>query len=103
MRFRKWLFTILALLALGWIVFGMSSVNEVRTKQLQSTEVQNSSAAQLGTEIGSGINTTIVLCPGVPLFFLFALLAWRNAVGLTNKKRHEEMLAALQQNQKPQA
>lgn len=101
MRFRKYLFTILAIAALAWIVSGLGVVSNVASKQLQQSNVQSSSAAKLGTAIGSGLSTTIVLCIGVPLFFFFALLAWRNSVGLTNKKRHEETIAALQQKQGP--
>lgn len=100
MRFRKYLFTILALLVLVWIVNGLGIIGSNTNKQLQSEQAQASDAYQAGTLIGSGISGTIVLCITVPLFFLFALLAWRNSVGLTNKKRHEETIAALQQKQK---
>lgn len=100
MLFRKRLFTILAILALAWIGYGLSVTSQVTNKQLQQADVQASGAAQAGTAIGASIATSVFLCTGLPLFFLFALLAWRNSVGLTNKKRHEEMLAAVQQKQK---
>lgn len=100
MRFRKYLFTILTLLALGWIAFGCSAANQGTSNLLQSQRGQASTNYQAGVIIGGGISGTIVLCTGVPLFFLFALLAWRNSAGLTNKKRHEETIAVLQQKQK---
>lgn len=99
MLFRKRLFTILACLCLLWIAYGCTTVNRVTDKQLQTQQVQTSSAAQAGTLIGASIGLTIFLCTGVPLFFLFALLAWRNGVGITNKKRHEETIAALHQKE----
>lgn len=100
MRFRKYLFTILALLVVLWIINGLGIIGGTANKQLQSEQAQASDAYQAGTVIGTGISGTIILCIGVPLFFLFALLAWRNGVGMTNKKRHEETLAALEQKQK---
>lgn len=100
MRFRKRLFTVLAILCLLWIAYGCTSAGQVTSKQLQSQQAQSSTAYQAGTLIGTSVISTVFLCTGVPLFFLFALLAWRNGVGLTNKKRHEETIAALQQKQK---
>lgn len=97
MRFRKNLFTILALLSIAWIIYGLSATSSAASRQLQSEQAQESAAYQAGTAIGAGLSTTIFLCTGGPLFVVFALLAWRNGVGLTNKKRHEETLAALAQ------
>lgn len=95
MRFRKNLFTVLALVALLWMIYGFSVTGRVASNQFQSEPAQTSAAYQAGTTIGAGIATSFVLCTGAPLLFLFALLAWRNGVGLTSKKRHEETIAAL--------
>lgn len=100
MLFRKRLFTVLALLAVLWMAYGCTATSQVTDKQLQSQQAQSSSAYQAGTFIGAGLSGTLVLCTGVPFFFLFALLAWRNGVGLTNKKRHEETIAALQKQKR---
>lgn len=100
MRFRKNLFTILAILSLAWIIYGFSATGRAVNETAQSAQGQSSSAFQAGAAIGGGIGITFFLCSGGLPFVVFALLAWRNGVGLTNKKRHEETIAAIkQQNQ----
>ncbi len=100
MKFRKRLFRLLALLALGWIVLGYfasgESLGELKTDI--NTEYQSETqrdAAEAGAAIGTGIGFTgFFLCPGLLLLAVFGLLSWRNAVGLRNEKRHREMIEA---------
>lgn len=51
-------------------------------------------ACEAASEIGVGAGATIVLCVGGFFFALFALLAWRNGVGLATERRHQEQLEA---------
>lgn len=101
MRFRKRLFTVLAILSLGWIVWGLSVTGGAvgtSSERADATYQQDSierASATVGIGIGAGLSTAIFLCTGLPLLLLFSLLAWRNGVGLREKQRHEEMLAAV--------
>lgn len=98
MRFRKWLFTLLALLALAWIVMGLSATsNAFQTGVARNAALEGvqQDAANTGTTLGAGLTSTVTLCTGLPLLLLFSLLAWRNAVGIREKKRHQEVLQAL--------
>src|SRR5574341_1623164 len=107
MLFRKRLFTILAILALGWIVLGFtstSSYNEKRNGEV-GTEVSTSSGYQAGQVVGSTFAISFFLCSGIPLFLAFNLLAWRNSVGLRHQRdqeaverRHQEALEAMRQS-----
>ncbi|HML21867.1 MAG TPA: hypothetical protein PKD09_09475 [Aggregatilinea sp.] len=86
MRFRKRLFTGIALLLTVflalWIISGLSTDPEPGV---------NEDAYQLG----QGAGVTILLCVGLPIIAFFALLAWRNSVGLRNEQRHQEQLEAI--------
>ena len=98
MLFRKRLFTVLALIALGWVALGFwstSTYNATRNVEV-GEDVSERSAYQAGQVLGSGLAIGFFLCTGFPLFLIFALLAWRNSVGLTNERRHQEQLAAMQ-------
>lgn len=97
MRFRKWLFIVLALLALGWMVLGLSATSsafQTGVARNAALEGVQQDAANTGTTIGAGLTSTFTLCTGLPLLLLFSFLAWRNAVGIREKKRHEELLQA---------
>jgi hypothetical protein len=91
MKFRRNCFGVLALLTMLitciWIASGLASVSEDKAE----TE-----AEQAGQAIGSGIGVGIILCITVPFIALFALLSWRNDVGIKTERRHQEQLAALQ-------
>ena len=91
MKFRQRLFWFLAFVALLWIGYGFSTTGQV-VNEVGATAV--SSAEQAGVAIGASIGLSLFLCTGLPIFFLFALLAWRNGAGLRAEKRHQEMLTA---------
>jgi hypothetical protein len=95
MLFRKRLFTLLALLALGWIALGFwstSTYNATRNAEV-GAEVSERPGYQAGQVVGSGLALTFFLCTGLPLLLTFSLLAWRNGVGLRNERRHQEEVA----------
>ncbi len=96
MRFRKNCFSILALLmvvvAILWVASGVSESNKTET---------NSEAEETGKTIGQGIGVGLILCISIPLVFFFALMAWRNSVGLATERRHKEQLDALRGQQPP--
>ena len=60
-------------------------------------EAGKGSAYDAGWAAGQTGVITVLLCIGIPLAIGLELLAWRNRVGLRNKKQHAEMLAAVQQ------
>jgi len=90
MRFRKNCFGILALLtvivAVAWIASGLAATEE---------EPTTSEAEEAGRTIGQGSGVTTILCITIPLALFFALLSWRNSVGLGTERRHQEELEAL--------
>lgn len=94
MRFRKRFFGILALLtviiAIAWIATGLSATEEKET---------TSEAEEVGKTIGQGIGVSLILCITLPLALFFALLSWRNSVGLATERRHQEELEALRRQQ----
>jgi ribose/xylose/arabinose/galactoside ABC-type transport system permease subunit len=91
MKFRQRFFWFLAFVALMWIVYGLTVTGQA-VDEVGATAV--SSAEQAGVAVGAGLAMTTFMCTGLPFFFLFALLAWRNGVGLRTEKRHQEMLEA---------
>lgn len=105
MLFRKRLFAVLAILSLAWIVYGFSNTSRAistTSETLNATYEAGSAeraASNVGIGIGAGLSVTIFLCTGLPLFFFFALMAWRNSVGLRNERRHQEQIAAMQKSQ----
>jgi parvulin-like peptidyl-prolyl isomerase len=105
MRFRMWLFSILALLSLGWIALGFSATSQV-VSDISKTAVPTSqylspedakAARDVGTAIGSTMSLGVFLCTGLPLLIVSSLLAWRNQVGIRSEKRHKEQIALQQQ------
>jgi ribosomal protein L40E len=96
MKFRRNLFGVLALLTLllacVWIASGLSTAEE--------DEVQ-SEAERAGRSIGEGIGVTLIVCITVPFIALFALLSWRNDVGIKTERRHQEQLRAAQAQRMP--
>lgn len=91
MKFRQRLFWFLAFIALLWIAYGWSVSGNVYSNTIQQ---MGTDAGRAGVAIGAGLGLTAFLCTGLPLFMFFALLAWRNGVGLRTEKRHQEMLDA---------
>lgn len=99
MKFRMWLFRILAALTVLYVLVAASSAGEINTQSRAECERQFSTPSQIelcmtGSDIGTGLGVTVVLCLGGFFFGIFALLAWRNGVGLRTQRQHEEMLAA---------
>ena len=99
MKFRRTLFTILALLALAWIVYGLFVSAQATSETIASAETRagtNTEAFQAGAAIGGTAAVTFFICSGAPFLLIFGLLAWRNGVGIQNERRHQETLAAMQ-------
>ena len=98
MKFRSRLFWLLALLAMGWIIFGMMATGDAVSNSMDQSDLTyeagsiQRTAADTGTAIGAGISTAFVLCTGVPLFLIFAFMGWRNGVGYRQKIRHDELI-----------
>ena len=92
MRFRKRLFTVLAVLAALWACGGSYFASQFYAGAAQQTK---DTTDQLAIGIANTTWLAIFLCTGIPLFFFFALLAWRNSVGLRNERKHQETLAAM--------
>jgi amino acid transporter len=100
MKFRKWLFYGLAILVLLYIVLTLANAgNVVEDATNEGAEVRTQSEQELAetaATVGVGIGMVIVLGCGIPIFLFFALMGWRNGVGIRNEQRHREMLAAQQ-------
>lgn len=101
MLFRKRLFTILAILALGWIALGFLSTSSYNAKRNLEVgaEVVERPGYQTGQAVGSTLALSFFLCSGIPAFTVFSLLAWRNGVGLRNQREHRELLETIRQTQ----
>src|SRR5260370_17026039 len=101
MRARANLWSILGTIVLLWLCGGsllfMTSAGNVSltpaatSQYLSATEAQ--AARSVGAAIGGGLGVTFFVCTGVPLVTLFALLAWRNRVGLITENRHQNQIA----------
>jgi hypothetical protein len=100
MQLRSRLFGILALLSLAWLCYGFSATGSA-FNSVVSTPVAGSSsltaseanaARTAGAAIGGGLGLTFFACTSLPFTLLFGLLAWRNAAGYRNQKRHEELM-----------
>ena len=99
MLFRKRLFTLLALLVLAAVVllvYNYLTVSVEPDESVASDELSQG-AYEVGASIGRGLGITLTLCIGLPLFGLFALLGWRNSVGIKTERRHQEQLEVLKQ------
>jgi len=68
MRFRKRLFTALAILSLAWIALGFVSAKSYNTQRDTEvgTEVSERAGYQLGQAVCSGFAITFFLCTGLP-------------------------------------
>lgn len=87
MRFRKRLFTGLALLVLILLAgIYLSYASTEPTEDVTSEDAFN---------LGKAAGFSMFACVLLPLFALFALLGWRNSVGLRSEQRHREQLDAL--------
>ena len=93
MKFRQRLFWLLAFLSLAYVVgtFALAGDSAAEGEETR-TETE-----QTFYEVGTGIGVGVVTMCGGALFFVFALMAWRNGVGVRNKRQHEETLAVQQQ------
>ena len=89
MKFRQRLFWFLAFVALLWMSAGFMVSGDAYSSTVAGV---SSESYQAGAAIGASIGLSLFLCTGLPTFFLFALLAWRNGAGLRAEKRHQEML-----------
>lgn len=99
MKFRSRFFGIFFILALLWLCLGsyLTSQAVVDVYATPAPGGPNAQAARtIGIGVGMSISLSVVLCSGLPLAFLFGLLAWRNAVGLRSERRHRETIAALE-------
>lgn len=92
MKFRKRLFSVLAVLVfLGGVVWALEYDEDV-----QEVAVENEVEAA-ARDVGEGIGMGIIFCVTAPLVGLFALLAWRNAVGIRTEERHREHMDVMRQ------
>ncbi|MBT7079866.1 MAG: hypothetical protein HN929_00050 [Chloroflexi bacterium] len=107
MKLRKRLFWTLAVLTLLLMAAWMSAAGDIneqtKTEGSESRTSAQQEAYEVGADIGTGLGVSMIFCMTMPFFFLFALLGWRNGVGIDKEKKHAEMLAAMQgQQQSPE-
>lgn len=92
---RMWIFRVLATLTFLFLAYYLCNlVAVVQQGYEEAPPDEYQTAAHLGTTLGGGIGL-VVACIPCGFFGLFALLAWRNAVGLREIRRHEEQLNAM--------
>lgn len=87
---------LLTLLAVGWLCYGLTTVSNVASNQLDSAVARNSEAYQAGTAIGASLGIGFFLCTGLPFLLLFGFLYWRNGVAIREAKRHAQTIEAMQ-------
>lgn len=96
MKYLRWFWAIVAILALGWIVAGFAaSGNALEGTLATSGNATSQTAFEVGAAVGVGLSVTFFLCTGFPIFLLASLLYWRNGVGLKRDKQHKEQLEAI--------
>lgn len=100
MKFRQRLFWILAILTIfimfTWMSGYSESVAGIKADGSESRTATQQQAYELGTDIGEGIGTSMIICITLPVFFLFIILAWRNGAGYDKNQKHAEMMEAIQ-------
>lgn len=99
MLFRARLFTVLAALCILWSICGTGyactiTASTVAKPTLEPGKTQVSDAYVAGAGIGGSLVAAVFLCSGIPLLIIFALLAWRNRVGLRTEKFQSELVQA---------
>ncbi|GEM_PF-2380656 len=96
LKTRRTIFWILTTISLMYLCYGVTgtsaAVDSVVSQSTATTEAEQAGTA-IGVAIGGGLGLAFFLCTGLPFFFIFALLAWRNGSGLRTERRHLEMLA----------
>ncbi len=99
MKFRQRLFWTLAILtiffAMAWMSGYSEGMDEIKAEGSESRTSQQQEAYELGADIGESIGTGMIVFITLLVFFLFALLAWRNGAGYDKNKKHQEMLNAV--------
>ena len=96
MKFRSRLFWGLAILVLlGTCGIIASASDQVQKEGLPDDCVESASVevCESAQALGIGIGSMVILCPGLILFMIFALLGWRNGAGYRTERRHQEQLA----------
>lgn len=91
MRWQKRFFTLLALLAVGWIALG------VYAQAAAERTIPDSTAGQLGAAAGGAVWLSVFLCTGLPVLVIALFMRWRCAVGLRTQQQHVELIAATKQ------
>ena len=99
MKFRQrlfWTFAILTIFfAMAWMSGYSEGMDEIKTDGSETRTEAQQEAYELGADIGAGIGTGMIVCITLPVFFLFALMAWRNGAGYDKEQKHQEMLTAV--------
>ena len=105
MKFRKRLFYLFALLAIGWIIYGVAAtgdaVNETVTQGSALRTESQQSATEAGAALGGGLSLIFFLCTGFPALLFFGMLGWRNSAGIVTERRHQEQLEAARGQARP--
>ncbi len=73
------------------VISTSSAVNEASEQSTAQTEDEQA-AYKVGLGLGASVSLTVFFCSGIPLFLLFALMAWRNGVGY---RKEEHLLETL--------
>ena len=93
MKFRKRLFTILALLVLILMVW-------VTVFYAGADKPEEATYGEDANDVLNSVAWSVWICLFAPFLAFFSLMAWRNSVGLTTERRHQEQLEALRQQQR---
>lgn len=95
MRFRKYLFTLLAVLAMLWTLVWAVAIRDASEANVAAVEGQGSGAqlgASLGTGLAAGVTSNCTVVPGVFAAILFAILGYQNHKGLKKSKSEAETI-----------
>lgn len=93
LKFRKRLFWGLALLVLAFMALMVFSPGTSYEDAIAQSGYEAGSLQAESYALGTSIAWMAVVCVGTPVFVVFALLGWRNGVGLRQEIRHREMMA----------
>lgn len=94
MTFRKWLFRGLTGMTVLYVLAGILITQAFNS---DVTAVASSTGEEAAAWVVQTGMFALVLCTGLPMMLLFAILAHRNARGLRDEQRHQETLRAIQQ------
>lgn len=98
MRFKKYLFTVLAVLAVLWTLIWAIAIRDASQTNIASVEGKGTGAqvgASIGTNLAASVTSNCTVVPGVFAAIIFAALGYQNHKGLKKRKAETEGIAAV--------